>query len=307
VRSRAVIWMARWRSTRSSSPSRTAIRTTSSCSPTFNSSVVIRSAVQRYLAAVDCVREDRLFKNAIAVCKKMMRLGLSPSQVLERLAHLHVLDGLPTEAALYQQQYAEHLVRDQRPTEAAAALRRAYEASPDELQLLERIAEVLLLGDDKVGAALALAEACLPASETRSRGRGRGAQAPGGRSQVGLGARLRSECACSAPMRRPKRPAPAGGGRRDRRDAGTASAALASIRRRDRKRYRAFPRDDERQCPANTAPSAAASAVANGQSAGTRLLSAGRDRGHAAAGSGEAPPRRVGRGLAPADGCRAGV
>lgn len=116
-------------------------------------------AVQRYLAAANAYEKTGLFKNAIAVCKKMMRLGLSQAQVLERLAHLHSLDGLSTEAVLYHQQYAEHLVRNQRPTEAAAALRRAYETSPDELPLLERIAEVLLLGDDKVGAALALAEA----------------------------------------------------------------------------------------------------------------------------------------------------
>ena len=118
-----------------------------------------QGAVQRYLAAADAYEKTGLFKNAIAVCKKMMRLGLSPSQVLERLAHLHSLDGLSTEAALYHQQFAEHLVRAQRPTEAAAALRRAYETSPDELGLLERIAEVLVLADDKNGAALALAEA----------------------------------------------------------------------------------------------------------------------------------------------------
>jgi len=118
-----------------------------------------QGAVQRYLSAADSYEKTGLFKNAIAVCKKMMRLGLSPSQVLERLAHLHSLDGLSTEAALYHQQYAEMLVRDQRPTEAAAALRRAYETSPDELKLLERIAEVLLLADEKEGAALALAEA----------------------------------------------------------------------------------------------------------------------------------------------------
>ena len=118
-----------------------------------------QGAVQRYLAASDAYEKTGLYKNAIAVCKKMMRLGLSPSPVLERLAQLHGLDGLGTEAALYHQQFAEHLMRDQRPTEAATALRKAYENSPEELQLLERIAEVLLIADDKAGAGLALAEA----------------------------------------------------------------------------------------------------------------------------------------------------
>jgi tetratricopeptide (TPR) repeat protein len=116
-------------------------------------------AVQRYLSASDAYEKSGLYKNAIAVCKKMMRLALSPAQVLDRLAHLHALDGLATEAALYHQQFAELLMREQRPTEAAAALRKAYEIAPEELPLLERIAEVLLLADDKAGAGLALAEA----------------------------------------------------------------------------------------------------------------------------------------------------
>ncbi len=118
-----------------------------------------QGAVSRYLSASDAYEKTGLYKNAIAVCKKMMRLSLSPAQVLGRLAQLHGLDGLGTEAALYHQQFAEHLMRDQRPTEAAAALRKAYEAAPEELAVLERIAEVLLLADDKAGAALALAEA----------------------------------------------------------------------------------------------------------------------------------------------------
>jgi tetratricopeptide (TPR) repeat protein len=39
-------------------------------------------AVQRYLAAVAAYEKTTLYKNAIAVCKKMMRLTLAPSKVL---------------------------------------------------------------------------------------------------------------------------------------------------------------------------------------------------------------------------------
>ena len=237
------------------------------------------SAVQRYLAAVDAYEKTGLFKNAIAVCKKMMRLGLSPSQVLERLAHLHVLDGLPTEAALYQQQYAEHLVRDQRPTEAAAALRRAYEASPDELQLLERIAEVLLLGDDKVGAALALAEA---AFQHQKRGHADVAVALKRRAEdlksgsvrdYEVNALLGSDETAEAPLPPPVE---------DDEIAGTPGPPLLPSLRSDAEigsDIERFPATTSASAPANTAPSAAASAVANGQSAGTRLLSAGEIEG----------------------------
>src|SRR5436309_1524415 len=51
-------------------------------------------AARRYLEAVGGYERVGLVKNAIAVCKKMSRLSLSPAEVLERLASLHALDGL---------------------------------------------------------------------------------------------------------------------------------------------------------------------------------------------------------------------
>ncbi len=119
----------------------------------------MQGAVERYLTAAMLYEKSGLYKNAIAVCKKMMRLSLSPAQVLERLAHLHALDGLGTEASLYYQQFAEHLAREERPAEAAEALRKAFEATPEEVRLLERLAEVYILADAPDSAAMALAEA----------------------------------------------------------------------------------------------------------------------------------------------------
>jgi tetratricopeptide (TPR) repeat protein len=118
-----------------------------------------QGAVDRYLSAASAYENTSLYKNAIAVCKKMMRLGLSPALVLERLAHLHALDGLVTEASLYYQQFADHLLRDQRAPEAAGALRKAYEATPDELGLLERMAEILAIAGDPGATGMVLAEA----------------------------------------------------------------------------------------------------------------------------------------------------
>jgi len=116
-------------------------------------------AVERYLTAASAYEKTHLHKNAIAVCKKMMRLSLSPVQVLERLALLHALEGLGTEASLYYQQFAENLMRENRTSDAAAALRKAYQATPEEVELLERAAELHGLADEGDAAALALAEA----------------------------------------------------------------------------------------------------------------------------------------------------
>ena len=117
------------------------------------------NAVQRYLSAVGAYERSTLFKNAIAVCKKMMRLKLAPAKVLERLAALHALDGLGTEAALYYMQYAESLVRENKPNDAAEALRKAFEASPDEVKPLERLSEAYTLAEKPAEAARAMGEA----------------------------------------------------------------------------------------------------------------------------------------------------
>ncbi len=118
-------------------------------------------AADRYFTAATCYEKAGLYKNGIAVCKKMLRLALAPGQVLGRLATFHALDGLPTEASLYFTQSAEHLVRESRLKEAAAALRSAFEASPDNVRALERLGEVHGLLDDDGASALAFAEATL--------------------------------------------------------------------------------------------------------------------------------------------------
>ena len=116
-------------------------------------------AIQGYLEAVDAYAKAGLYKNAIAVCKKMARLALSPAIVLQRLAELHALDGLGTEAALYYQEYAEHQAHAQRFREAAASLRRAFECAPESVRMLEKASDWLKQAGDPAAAAELLVEA----------------------------------------------------------------------------------------------------------------------------------------------------
>jgi len=116
-------------------------------------------ASRRYLQAVDAYTGAGLYKNAIAVCKKMARLSLSLAVVLQRLAELHSLDGLSTEAALYYQEYAEHQARELHFRGAADSLNKAFEASPENPRLLEKAAEWLLQAEDAAAAAVLLIEA----------------------------------------------------------------------------------------------------------------------------------------------------
>ena len=102
-------------------------------------------AGQRYLGAAAAYEKAGLYKNAIAVCKKLMRLQLAPVQVYQRLASAHALDGLSTEGSLYYLQHAEYLVRDKKFADAAESLRLAYETSNENVKALERLAEVHVL------------------------------------------------------------------------------------------------------------------------------------------------------------------
>lgn len=108
-----------------------------------------------------------LFKNAIAVCKKMVRLSLSPAKVLKHLAQLHALDGLAGEASLYHVQYAEQMVRANEPGEAVIALRAAFDVCQDNVRVLEQLAEAHLMSGEELESARTLQEA---AGHYRSRG-----------------------------------------------------------------------------------------------------------------------------------------
>ncbi|HYM81074.1 MAG TPA: hypothetical protein VEY91_06650 [Candidatus Limnocylindria bacterium] len=118
-----------------------------------------QGATNRYLTAAKTYEQTGLYKNGIAVCKKMMRLSLAPTLVLERLALLHALDGLGTEATLYYQQLAEHLIREDKLSQAIDALGKAFEACPENVKVLERLAETHLLADHQETCARTLASA----------------------------------------------------------------------------------------------------------------------------------------------------
>ena len=117
------------------------------------------AAGSRYLTAATAYEKAGLYKNGIAVCKKMMRLSLSASPVLQRLAVLHELDGLSTESALYYSQFAENMVREDNLEEAVKAFRKSFDTCPENIKALERLAEVLALKGDRDEASTVLVEA----------------------------------------------------------------------------------------------------------------------------------------------------
>jgi tetratricopeptide (TPR) repeat protein len=154
-------------------------------------------AGRRYLEAVDGYEKVSLFKNAIAVCKKMSRLSLASSVVLERLARLHALDGLTTESSLYYMQHAEFLARKHDPTGAVKSYGLAYEVCPDNVQALERLGEIYESLEDR-DAAVRTMNAAAAHYERQ------------GQTAEAARCRHRAETLSGVAAPRPSHPAPAG-------------------------------------------------------------------------------------------------
>jgi len=116
-------------------------------------------AAERYLHAVTAYEKAGLYKNAIAVCKKMSRLSLSQTQVLKYLANLHALDGLVSEASVYYAQFADQMLRANNANEAAAAYRKAFDCGQENVKFLEQMSDALLVEGESARAAEVLREA----------------------------------------------------------------------------------------------------------------------------------------------------
>jgi tetratricopeptide (TPR) repeat protein len=127
---------------------------------------VMDEAGRRYQEASEAYRKAGLVKNAIAVCKKMLRLNLRNLDTLKSLAELHAQDGLSTDAAQFYGQYADIMLGKDQRVHAAEALDAASVLLPDDPRYAEKLGEVWLLEGEKLKASRAFIRAA-KAYETR--------------------------------------------------------------------------------------------------------------------------------------------
>ncbi len=120
---------------------------------------VMDEAGRRYQEASEAYRRVGLVKNAIAVCKKMLRLNLRNVDTLKSLAELHAQDGLSTDAALFYGQYADLMLSKDQRALAAEALDAAATLLPDDPRYAEKLGEVWLLEGEKLRASRAFIRA----------------------------------------------------------------------------------------------------------------------------------------------------
>jgi tetratricopeptide (TPR) repeat protein len=120
---------------------------------------VLDEAGRRYQEAAEAYRKAGLVKNAIAVCKKMLRLNLRPIDTLKALAELHAQDGLATDAGLYYAQYADLMLGKDQRAAAAEALEHAARLIPEDPKYSEKLGEVWNLEGERLKASRALIKA----------------------------------------------------------------------------------------------------------------------------------------------------
>jgi tetratricopeptide (TPR) repeat protein len=166
-------------------------------------------AASRYLEAVSGYESVGLHKNAIAVCKKMSRLSLSPGAVLQKLARLHALDGLATESSLYYMQHAELLVAEGKGPDAMKSLREAFTACSDNVRALETLAELQQMAGSSELAARTLIEAAAQYERLGALSDARRCRASADQLAPGAGAAAAAASPEAPPPRASTPPAPA--------------------------------------------------------------------------------------------------
>ena len=99
---------------------------------------------RQYEEAVRAYRKDDLYSNAIAVCRKMIRLDPGYFEASRLLGELHSDQGFVSEASGYFLEYAEKLIGRGDLVRAAEVLRRVIEGAPAGVRVREHLAEVYL-------------------------------------------------------------------------------------------------------------------------------------------------------------------
>ena len=107
----------------------------------------MQEAVRRYRQAVDEYTRGELFKNAIAVCKKILRISKEDLQIHRSLGDLYAKEGLYGDAQIHYLEYAEGSIRRQEHESALDALDQVLSLSPDNEELSEKYVEIAMRGD----------------------------------------------------------------------------------------------------------------------------------------------------------------
>ncbi|HTY08713.1 MAG TPA: tetratricopeptide repeat protein, partial [Candidatus Edwardsbacteria bacterium] len=104
----------------------------------------INDAVANYLEAAKGYSTDALFNNAIAVCKKILRIKKDDAEVYKTLGELYIQQGLINEAITNLLEYAERKVKEGKVDAAFPVYHQIVELNPRNLTIRAKLADMYL-------------------------------------------------------------------------------------------------------------------------------------------------------------------
>src|SRR5437867_11805209 len=107
----------------------------------------MQEAVRRYRQAVDEYAKSELYKNAIAVCKKILRISKEDLAIHRTLGELYAKEGLYSDAQIHYLEFAEGSIRRQDHDAALDVLDEVMKLSADNFDLSEKYVEIAMRAD----------------------------------------------------------------------------------------------------------------------------------------------------------------
>lgn len=107
----------------------------------------MQEAVRRYRQAIEEYTKAELFKNAIAVCKKILRISKEDLEIHRSLGNLYAKEGLYGDAQIHYLEFAEGSIRRQDHEAALDVIEQVLQLSPENVDLSEKFIEIAMRAD----------------------------------------------------------------------------------------------------------------------------------------------------------------
>ena len=108
----------------------------------------MQEAVRRYRQAIAEYTKAELFKNAIAVCKKILRISKEDLEIHRSLGDLYAKEGLHGDAQIHYLEFAEGSIRRQEHSAALDVIDLVIQLSPENTDLSEKYVEIAMRADE---------------------------------------------------------------------------------------------------------------------------------------------------------------
>jgi tetratricopeptide (TPR) repeat protein len=108
----------------------------------------MQEAVRRYRQAITEYTKAELFKNAIAVCKKILRISKEDLEIHRSLGDLYAKEGLHGDAQIHYLEFAEGSIRRQDHEAALDVIELVLQLSPENTDLSEKYVEIAMRADE---------------------------------------------------------------------------------------------------------------------------------------------------------------